>query len=155
LTVSYALVRATFESSFAVQSPHNPGADERGEILVGRGDRVPGVPLHSLKLGAGFSPARRWDVSAELLATSGRYLLGDEANLQSPTAPFPVVNLGTAYRVTRGLLAFVRAENLLDRDHETAGTFGEPGEVFPAFGDPRFLSPGRPFSVEAGVELEF
>lgn len=51
--------------------------------------------------------------------------------------------------------AFERVANLLDAGYATAGVLGDPEEVFPAFGDPRFQSPGEPRTFRADVRLSF
>ena len=54
---SYGLVEATFESPLVLPSNTavNDAASENGEISVAPGDRLPGIPRHSFKLGGGSS----------------------------------------------------------------------------------------------------
>ena len=45
-------------------------------------------------------------------------------------------------------------DNLLDREFESFGVFGEADEVLgDAFGNPEFRTPGAPRTVYAGVRL--
>ena len=59
----------------------------------------------------------------------------------------------TSYQVLEPLKLFVKAENVFDADYETFGLLGEPGDVLSGASDPRFLGPGAPLGVWAGVEL--
>lgn len=152
---SYGLVRATFESAMTVRSDHNPGADSNGDIQVRPGNRIPGIPLHSLKLGAGYQVTEQWSVGADAQMASGSYLRGDEANLQDQIAGYAVFNAQTSFRPSDYLELFLRANNILNTKYETAGVFGDPDEVFPAMSDNRFLSPGQPFNLWAGVRVTF
>lgn len=149
---SYAFVRATFRSSLTIQAPDNPSADADGEIAVTSGDRVPGVPLHSFKAGADLAVTSRLTLGAELVASSNRYLRGDEANLERPLGGFAVVNASASYRFGT-LELFARVDNLFGRRFSTFGIFGEADEL--GFEDPRFLSPSAPLSAVAGARLRF
>jgi len=149
---SYAHVRATFRSAFAIQAPDNPEADEDGEIPVEPGDRIPGVPLHSLKLGGSVAVTDALRLGADLTASSSRPLRGDEANLTDPVGGFVTVGLEASYRIGPAEL-FGRVGNLFGAKYETFGIFGEAEEL--GFGDPRFLSPGAPRTVLVGVKASF
>ena len=48
----------------------------------------------------------------------------------------------------------MKVENLLDSDYETFGVIADPGEVLPELENPRFVSPGPPFAVWAGIAIE-
>ncbi|HYC03166.1 MAG TPA: TonB-dependent receptor [Azospirillaceae bacterium] len=149
---SYALVDARFRSRFAIQAPDNPEADEDGEIRVEPGDTIPGVPLHSLKLGGEVTVTPALRLGAELVANSGRRLRGDEANLTEAIDGFALVNLEASYRIGAAEL-FGRVDNVLGTRYETFGLYGEAGEL--GFMDPRFLSPGAPRSVTVGLKARF
>lgn len=149
--LSTALVNATFQSALAIQATDNPAADEEGEIAVRPGDRIPAIPKHSLKAGADLAVTRKLKIGAELIATSNRYLRGDEANLQAPIKGFAIVNASASYRLGAVEL-FGRLENLFDADHESFGLYGEADEL--GFDDPRFLSPGAPRTVMVGLRVK-
>ena len=149
---SYALVDATFRTPLTIQAPDNPGSGGDGEIAVGRGDRLPNLPRHGLKLGADLATTDRLTLGVELVATSSRPFRGDEANLQPPVDGFALVNARASYRAG-SLELFARVENVFAADYETFGIFGEADEL--GFGDPRFLSPGAPRTLMAGVRSRF
>ncbi len=150
----YSLVRATFESPFAINNPSNPGADASGNIYVRPGSVMPGIPMHSFKAGASYDVTSRWTVGGDMVAQSGVFLQGDEANLQAKTAPFAVFNAETDYRLTSYATAYVRANNLLNSRYATAGIYSDGSE----FGYPaadRFLTPAAPFNLWAGMRATF
>jgi outer membrane receptor protein involved in Fe transport len=48
---------------------------------------------------------------------------------------------------------FVQVRNLFDTRYATFGVLADPSGVLPNTTDPRFVSPGPPFSVFAGLTL--
>src|SRR5262249_23772704 len=50
VAVRYGYTDATFRSHFTASSPANSSADETGAIQVRPGERLPGIPAHSLKI---------------------------------------------------------------------------------------------------------
>ena len=157
--VEYAFTDATFRDSLTLNSPENPAADANGQIQVRPGDRLPGVPAHLVKFGAGYDVTDAWTVGFTALASSGRVPRGDEANLTARTDPFVVVNLNTTYRVTKGLELFGLVQNLFDAKYETFGAFSPTGRVLiaqaPGASNTRSLSPGAPIAGFAGVRVRF
>jgi outer membrane receptor protein involved in Fe transport len=151
---SYALVHATFESAFDVANPSNPGADAGGNIHVLPGSVMPGIPRHILKAGASYDMTERWTLGGDMVATTGVFLRGDEANLQEKTAPYAVFNAETNYRLTDNATVYLRANNIFNTSYATAGVYSDGSQ----FGFPsadRFLTPGAPFNVWAGVRMSF
>lgn len=151
----YTYLDATFESSFSVQSANNPFAVD-GEIAVSAGDRLPLVPRGLLKLGVSFAVSPTVDFGADLLASSGQHLRGDEANLTPEVDGYAVLNLRADHRISEQITVFAVIENLFDADYETFGVFGEASEVLgPEFDDNRFLSPGAERGAWIGLHMEF
>lgn len=149
---SYTYVKATFESSFAIQAPDNPFSNEEGEIQVEPGDRIPGIPLHSVKVGADLAVTDALTLGAEMVASSSRYLRGDEANLDDPVDGFAIFNAEAGYSLGQ-VTFFGRVQNVLNTDYETFGIFGEADEL--GFENPRFLSPGAPRTWLVGARARF
>lgn len=150
----YSFVRATFESNLTIASPFNPAANANGDIFVKPGDRIPGIPLHSVKAGVGYNVTDSWNVTVESITTSQTYFRGDEANLLGQLPGYTIFNLRSSYAITDYLEAFVKVNNLFNSDYETFGTLGDPTEVFPTFTDPRFVSPGAPIGAWAGLRID-
>ncbi|PKU25170.1 TonB-dependent receptor [Telmatospirillum siberiense] len=155
LFADYGLVRATFDSPLTIQSPNNTAADANGNIQVRRGDRLPGIPLHTLKVGAEYALSDQWSVGSDLRFSSDRVIRGDESNSMPKIPAFAVVNASSSYRLRPGLELFFRVQNIFDRKYATAGTLGNPTSLFPSFTDTRFESPGEPRSFWGGVRVAF
>jgi iron complex outermembrane recepter protein len=158
--LNYSLVEATFEESFLANSPNHPlasdldGDGDEDDIRVTKSDRIPGIPAHSLKIGADVAVTSKLTLGGDLRYNSGQFLRGDEANLLDTLDGYAIVNLRGEYRINQHLSAFALIENLFDTDYETFGLLGEPQAVLgPAFDDPRFLSPGAPIGGWVGLKL--
>jgi outer membrane receptor protein involved in Fe transport len=156
--IQYAYLDATFQSHLTLNSPENPFANADGQIFVQPGDRLPGIPQHSLKFGIEHAVTDRWKVAVTGRAFSGKYLVGDESNLNAKTDPYLVVNLSSSYAVTPNLQVFGVVENLFNTKYETFGTFSPTSEVpiiqVPGATNTRSLSPGAPLAVYAGVRAK-
>ncbi len=157
---SYAAIEATFDSPLVL--PSNPevndAASEDGELRVTPGDRIPGIPRHSLKAGVRHDLTGRWDVAVEALVASSQVFRGDEGNDQSQLDGYGVINLRSSYAVSDRLELFVMVHNLLDQDYATFGVLAEVEidlDEAPGADDPRFVSPGVPRSAFAGFRVRF
>jgi len=154
--LNYSFVHATFETAYEATSPNHPFADGDDEIQVSSGDRIPGIPAHSLKAGANYAFTPKLTVGSDLLFNTGVYLRGDESNQLDTTDAYAIVNLVGNYQVNKHFSVFARIENLFDTDYETFGLLGEPDEIpgFETFDDPRFLGPGAPISGFIGIRIQ-
>lgn len=156
--LNYSYVEATYRDSFFVLTPNHPeapsGGGNPGQLLVERGDRLPGVPDHTLKLGGSVEILPAFTIGADLLANAGQYLRGDEANLLGQTDAYTVVNLRGDYQVNQKVTLFARIDNLFNTDYESFGLLGDPTEVLGnSFTDNRFLGPGAPIGGWFGVKV--
>ena len=155
---AYTRLEATFGQDFHVLSPNHRFADDEGEILVRSGSRIPGLPDQSLKLGADYAVGRGFQIGFDLVAHGTQHLRGDESN-QLPGLPgYRVLDLRLTWQATPSAKLFLRIENALDEEYESFGLIGEaPSEVevplFRDFENPRFVSPGAPRGIFAGVRL--
>ncbi len=155
LFANYALTRAIFSSDMTLHSPQNSAADADGNIQVNKGDRMPGIPQHSLKLGADYAITDAWMVGADARLSSNRVLRGDESNTMDKIPGFGIVNVKTSYKFTDHAEGFLKVNNVFDKKYYTAGVLGEPDTVFPSYTDPRFLSAGAPLNLWAGLRISF
>ena len=158
--LSYGLVQATFESPLTLPSNKaiNDAATPEGTIEVEPGDRLPGIPQHSMKAGVGVAITSTWDVAVETILTSSRVFVGDEGNDQAEVDGYGLLNLRTSYQATDHAVLFLRVDNLLDTEYETFGVLAEIEielDEAPGATDPRFVSPGAPRSAFAGVRFTF
>jgi outer membrane receptor protein involved in Fe transport len=156
LGVHYSLVRATFRSSITLLSADNPGADVNGNIQVRPGDRLPGIPLDTVKINLGYDGIQDLHLGLDANLQSSRYLRGDEANIQPPLAGFAVFNAEAEYRITDGISIYGEAENLLGARYASFGLFSDPtGNDAFTYSNPRFITPAQPFGFWGGVKVSF
>jgi iron complex outermembrane receptor protein len=157
--VAYAYTNATFQSTFTEDAGSNPAADASGNITIHPGNQLPGVPAHQGKLGVSWNVTDAWTVAAVLLAQSGQYLVGDEANLTPKLPAFFTLNLSTVYKVTPHIELFGSMENVTNQHYYTFGTFSPTSSVFlaqaPNATNPRAYSPAAPIGVFGGVRVKF
>ena len=161
--IAYTYLEATFEDEFDAVSSSNhsfSAVNESGDrvIKVSPGDRIPGLPEHSLKMGADYLLFERLDVGFDVLYNSNQVLRGDESNQLDHVDGYAVVNLRANYKFNDNISLFARVTNLFDEDYESFGLLGEePNEVpvaaFEDFESPRFLGPGAPRAGFIGVKL--
>ncbi len=163
---SYSLVDATFQSALTLPSPSNPFADGNGNIHVTPGDRLPGIPMHRLKVGADYRITSSWTVGGSFAYVGDQFYRGDESNQNSTLPGYAIVNVHSSYTITENFELFASIENLLDAHYATFGTFGDPtgigtpgippGAVTNGPGvDNRFVSPAPPIGIFGGVRIKF
>jgi iron complex outermembrane receptor protein len=160
--LSYAYVAATFDTDLILPSAANPFQDAAGDIHVGRGDSLPGIPRHRLKLGADGAVAGGLRIGADLQLLSSQYYRGDESNQLAPLPGYALLGVHATYAFTRRLSIFVRIENALDARYATFGVLGDPtGVGAPGVPDggqrvnPRFQSPAPPAAAYGGIKIGF
>jgi outer membrane receptor protein involved in Fe transport len=154
---NYQLLRATFEDRLTLPGLNNPNAVQGplGEpvITVEPGDSIPGMPVHTAKVGATVEAAKGLTLGLTSIMSSSIWYRGDEANLMSPVPGYVLLGADVSYRLFRFLTVYAKARNVLNTRYETFGVLGDPTTVFPNMSDPRFLSPGAPFGIWGGVDV--
>lgn len=163
----YALVGATFRSTFLAHSPNNSTADGLGRISVRDGDRMPGIPRHQLKLHAEWQPGEGSAIGIGMIAASSQYARGDENNQDTNGAVpgYAIFNLDARWKLGEHLALFLQAANLFDRRYQSfailgANFFNGPNRSFGLFHDvppasEQFRGPGAPRAIVAGIEYRF
>ena len=154
---NYSFLSATFADSFTASSPNHPMASDEGEINVTDGDRIPGLPQHSLKIGGNFRVTPQFSIGLDLLYNSSQYYRGDEANLLDPIDGYAVVNARVNYQFNKNISLFANIDNVLNTDYETFGLLGEPDEIsgFEDFENNRFVGVAAPRAVFVGTQIKF
>ena len=162
VTAGYAFIDATYRFPLVLGSPANPAANEEGEIEVSPGDRLPGLPRHAATLSADYSGrigTRGFTIGGDMIARSGQFLVGDEANRNPQVPGYVVFALRGSIALARGFSLFGEVRNLFDRDFATFGTFSEVDEIAlaeaPGASDPRAFGPGAPRRFTAGIRAQF
>jgi len=157
--LAYTYTNATYQSGFVEAAGSNPAADANGNITINPGDQLPGVPVHQGKLGVTWHVTDQWTVGGVLIAQSGQYLFGDEANLTPQLPGFVTLNLSTSYQVTPHIQFFASVENVTDAKYYTYGTFSPTASVYlaqaPNATNPRAYSPAAPIGGFGGVRITF
>ena len=179
LYANYALVEATFQSSFILPSPDNPLAfecaagpgsprsdDEPNCLQVNPGDRIPGVPLSRFKTGFDYLITPEWKFGADLVAASSQVFFGDEANLNAPLGGYAKVDLHTFYDLTENIQLYGLVYNLFNSHYGLFGNFfnleaaNSASEVNPATGadfftNPRTITPAPPLVAYGGMKVHY
>ena len=110
----------------------------------------------SSDLGFSAEVAPRVTIGADIFASGPMHLRGDEGNLLDKVDGYSIGTLRAEYAVNDNTRVFGLVENVLDRDYETFGVFGEPEEVLgDEYDDPRFFSPGAPRAAWLGIRVSF
>ncbi|MGD0105956.1 MAG: TonB-dependent receptor [Rhodopila sp.] len=157
--LAYTYTDATYQSGFVEAAGSNPAADANGNITISPGDRLPGIPAHQGKLGLTYHVTDQWTVGGVLIAQSGQFLFGDEANLTPPLPGFVTLNLSTSYQITPHIQLFASVDNVTDSKYYTYGTFSPTASVFlsqaPNATNPRAYSPAAPVAGFGGLRVTF
>jgi iron complex outermembrane recepter protein len=146
--LSYTYLDARYETAFTSFSPNHPNS-VNGALMVEKGNKIPSIPAHNAKVSLAYEWTEKLRSRIAVNASSGVYLRGDEANQDSKTASYTVVNASIEYRPTKRIRWSIEAKNILDEEYERFGLYGEPDEVLEDLDNesPRFLSPAEPRSV--------
>ncbi|PPC95292.1 MAG: TonB-dependent receptor [Methylotenera sp.] len=165
-SLGYSFVKATYQSDFEVASELNetvPGSEVQ---QVGKGDNIPGIPQHQLKLRAAYDVTPSWNVGTNIFAFSDQYSRGNENNNYqgdgAKVSGYLVMNVDTRYSFgNSGWQFFAKVNNIFDREYNNGGLLGEHrfdastgaftgNEVTPAF-----YAPGAPRAGWFGMRYEF
>jgi outer membrane receptor protein involved in Fe transport len=174
----YSFVDATYQSNFMVNGASNSSADENGNIQVRPGNRLPLIPRHTGRLALDYAVNDRWNVGANVIASSGVFLHGNENNANQAggtnaegdavagsgwISGYTVLNLHSSYRIGKFAEVFVRVVNVFDREYATAGFLTSnpfnPNGSFRA--DPKnwtnenAVSPAQPRAVWVGMRFRW
>jgi outer membrane receptor protein involved in Fe transport len=171
-SLGYSFVKATYQSEFDIASDDdlNSSADDfdgdgEDEIRIKKGDKIPGIPQHQLKLRAAFDVTPNWNIGTNIFAFSDQYSRGNENNDHdgkgAKVGGYTVVNLDTRYSINNSWQLFAKLNNVFDKEYSNGGLLGEHrfDATTGAFtgnevGVP-FFAPGAPRAGWFGVRYEF
>jgi len=160
LTGRYSLLQATYRTAFTESSPNNITADAIGNIEVGPGDRIPGLPRETVRLRADWTNGP-YAIGATLLAASSQYARGNENNADpgGKVPGYALVALDASWQISREWQLFARIDNLLNRTYQNFGILGAnyfrgPGNTFDTAlaGPEPFRSPGAAIGAWLGIQ---
>ena len=185
-TTSYSYIRATFDNDLTLLSNPNSSAiggtgDDRNNIEVSKGNRLPGIPEHQLKLRGQYQVTPDWSIGANFVAFSSQYVMGNENNKHVANSAdcsngpglvgndaacgsgkirgYTVVNLDSQYNIGSGWKAFAKAINIFDENYNMAGRLAEtmfdPSGSYGGEIKSLGLIPGAPRAGWVGVRYEF
>jgi outer membrane receptor protein involved in Fe transport len=144
---SYSYIRATYDTDFTLVNESNSSRTTDDELFVKKGNFIPGIPKHQVKLRAQYQITPEWSFGGNLVAFSSRYMHGNENNghqansadceSTSPSGEenktpcskgklpaFAVVNLDSQYNLGNGWQVWAKAINVFDSDYYTTGRLG-------------------------------
>ncbi len=154
LAANYGFVDATYESDFVVGSAANSSKNALDQIQVSKGNHLPGIARHTLKLRAAYDITPSWNFGSSIVMASGQFARGDENNqdVNGKVPGYAVVNLDTHYTINNNWKLFGKVNNLFDHDYATFGILGV--NIFNGQ-DEQFRSPAAPRAAWVGVTYEF
>jgi outer membrane receptor protein involved in Fe transport len=159
--ISYNLLDAVFDADGRLFT----GARNVG---VTAGTRIAGLPRHTLKLALDWKPSAAFSLGADMQATSSLVTQGNEDGLSADPQPgedprqadwrirgHALLNLRASYRLDSHWELFTRIANVANRRYETYGAVAT--DLFANAGSDaaRFVAPGAPRTVAAGIRASF
>jgi iron complex outermembrane receptor protein len=151
--VNYSYIRATFEDSFFYVREVD---DEVETFEVNKGDRLPSIPEHNIKIGLDYTVTPKLSFGVTASYQSSQYYRGDEANVDKKIGAYRLVNLQGRYKLNKHVQFFAKVDNLFDSEYDNFGLYGEPDEA-PGLtlDDPRFVGTGAPRAGWVGFKATF
>jgi outer membrane receptor protein involved in Fe transport len=160
LTASLGWTRATFESEADLASPlveddddpPAPGDEEATGVHVEPGDRFPMTPELAATASVRYEMAP-FALELGTTYTAPQYLIGDEGNEEELERMSASTVVDVAVEVDLGnATLFTKVDNVLDADFESFGMISVNARG-PVTGVERFLAPGLPRRLTAGVRV--
>ncbi len=127
-SLGYSYIQATYESDFTVVNDVN-STNVGGVVQVNKGDYIPGIPQHQLKVRAAYDITPAWSIGTNVFAFSNQYARGNENNKHqgdgAKIAGYVVANLDTRYNFNNGWQLFAKVNNLFDKEYSSGGLLGQ------------------------------
>jgi outer membrane receptor protein involved in Fe transport len=164
MNTSYSYLKATYEAEADLQ------AGDR-EMAITPGMRLPGIPLHTLKLNMDWQATGQLNVGAGVQYSSSLKTQGNEdgkvgddndAVADATIKGHTLLNLKANYQLQKGLSLFGKINNVLDTRYETYGMIGDNN--FNPDGSAiedgmntvaKFVAPGAPRTFMIGLRYQF
>jgi outer membrane receptor protein involved in Fe transport len=164
LNTTYSYLKATYEAQSELL------AGDR-EMDITPGMRLPGIPLHTLKLNMDWQATGQLNLGAGVLYSSSLKTQGNEdgkvgddndAVADATIKGHTLLNLKANYQLQKGLSLFGKINNVLDTRYETYGMIGDNN--FNPDGTlidndmntvAKFVAPGTPRTFMVGLRYQF
>jgi outer membrane receptor protein involved in Fe transport len=165
LNTAYSYVKATYEAEAEIL------AGDR-VMAITPGMRLPGLPLHTLKLNLDWQVMNQLNIGAGIQYSSSLKTQGnedgkvgddDDAVADASIKGHTLLNLKANYQLQKGLSLFGKINNVLDTRYETYGMIGDNNfnldgsKIDPAGFNTvaKFVAPGAPRSYMVGLRYQF
>ena len=163
MNTSYSYLKATYEAEAELQ------AGER-EMDITPGMRLPGLPLHTLKLNLEWQATPQLSLGAGVHYNSslptqgnedGKVGEDDDAVADATIKGHTLLNLKANYQLQKGLTLFAKINNVLDTRYESYGMIGENNFKLDGSRNAteqtvaKFVAPGAPRSYLVGLRYQF
>jgi outer membrane receptor protein involved in Fe transport len=150
----YSFIDATFESNETLASVIDPNG-----VSVKAGDRLPAIPRHNVKLGVDYAFTPKLSAGTSMNYSGSSYMRGDEGNDLPQVGSYTVFNFNARYQPTKMVQLWVKVDNVFDREYVNSGirnfnfyNLPDDGETIE---EERFVSPGAPRTLWAGLKIKF
>jgi outer membrane receptor protein involved in Fe transport len=161
MNAAYSYLKATYEADGELF------AGDR-ELVITPGMRLPGIPLHTIKLNMDWQATEKISLGAGLQYSSSLRTQGNEdglvANGEAADASIKahtLLNVKANYQLQKGLSVFGKINNVLDTRYETYGMIGmnnfeiDGGTSATNQTVAKFVAPGAPRSYLVGLRYQF
>lgn len=176
-SVGQVALRASYSYLHASYQDHGLLFGGERDVGVKPGDRIAGLPAHTLKLNADWRATSKLVIGGTLATSSSLVTQGNEDGLigaqtqatiatKADVKGYTLLNLHANYEARKGLDYFVRINNVFNRRFETYGMmamnmFDSSGHLLDAGTSTtaptvnRFVAPGAPRSFMVGLRYTF
>ena len=165
LNISYGYVRAQYGSDFTLANEINSSSDGT-KIQVNKGNYLPTIPKHHLKIRADYELKPQWNLGATLTGFTSSYMMGNEnqqhddsGGLQAEIPGYVIVNLDSEYNFYPSWHFHAKFINIFDQEYETGGRLAETRvQTDRSFDDERNVAsviPGAPRAGWIGISKTF
>lgn len=169
ITANYQYLRATYRDSVVFHNENNMSAESQandGNYTAKRGDYLPNIPKHSLKVRLAYDVTPNLNVGLNVISSASVYARGDENNKDpnGKVAGYTILNMDANWKFHENWTAFMKLINLTDKDYATMGILGTNAFNTASRSlntDPngwqaeQFQSPGAPRAGWVGVRYDF
>ena len=91
IAARYGFIDATFRTDFVAHSPANSSADANGDIVVASGNRIPGIPQHTLRVRLDFAASEALTLRRQPRGHSGVSMPAATRTTRTRTASCPAM----------------------------------------------------------------